>query len=574
MTMRMDSRLRLAAGVLLAASGMLAACDAPLDPGGAVPGGPSLLVTPACAGTGGTTHAGPFVNTAQTWTRAGSPHRIPQTLHIAAGGRVTVAPGAAVCFEPGAALYVYNGGRLLARGRDTAQVLFTARDPARGWSGLQFYPSPGVTSILTNVRVEHADIDSDAVYADAGHAVILDSAVIRQSGSGVVLLGPGSRISRSRVDSMTNRGEAAVSLGGGARFEQSVVRDAAGVGVRVLGDGVLLLGGRIEGSGGTGLQFVAETPLGAYFKPLRIVGGGGYPAEIPASILARTYATPALQDSLRGNARDTVVVMGGVLQAALTAGPRIPFLVTGSIAVEERGSVVAQPGARLAFRPGVGMGFQNGGRLWARGTAAAPVVLTADDRARGWDGMAFHGYTISTSYLTNARIEHVRLAETAVEAWDFHRVIVDSSVIRQTGRAVVLNSGNSRLMRTRVDTTLNSDGPAVVMGAGVRLESTRITAPAGPGIAVYSGGAVVASCEVRYGDGAGIELYAPADVHNCNLVNNGGPGIRNRTSTVVSATGNWWGSTGGPHVTGGDGAEGPLTVSPWRTTPFVLPYLP
>ena len=64
MTTRTNPRLRLAAGVLLSASAVLAACDAPTDPAArAVPGGPSLLVTPACAGTGGTTHAGPFINT-------------------------------------------------------------------------------------------------------------------------------------------------------------------------------------------------------------------------------------------------------------------------------------------------------------------------------------------------------------------------------------------------------------------------------------------------------------------------------------------------------------------------------
>lgn len=574
MTTRRNPRLRLAAGMLLA-GGVLAACDAPLDPGGhAVPGGPSLLVTPACAGTAGQVHAGPFITGTETWTRANSPHRVPQSLQISNAGRVTIAPGAAVCFDPGVTLYVHNGGRLIARGRDTAQVLFTARDPARGWSGIQFFSSPGAPSYLTNARIEHAGVDSDAVYAAYEHPVILDSAVVRQSGSGVVLLGPGSRLSRSRVDSMTNREGAAVTLGGGARFEQTVVRDAAGVGVRVIGDGVLLLGGRIEGSGGTGLQFLYETPLGNYFKPIRIVGGGGYPVEMPASILARTYSTPALQDSLRGNGRDTVVVMTSVLTASLTAGPRIPFLVRGSIAVEAGGSVVAQPGARLAFRPGMGMSFQNGGRLWSRGSAAAPVVLTADDRARGWAGLTLHGYTVSTSYVTNTRVEHVHLAETAVEALGYHRVIVDSSVIRQSGRAVVMTSENSRLMRTRVDTTLSSDGPAVLLHANARIESTRITAPAGAGIQVDWPQVVVASCEVRDGDGTGIELNAAVAVNNCNLVNNGGPGLRNLSETAVSATGNWWGSTGGPHGTGGDGAEGPMTVSPWRTTPFVLPYLP
>ncbi|HVH13980.1 MAG TPA: right-handed parallel beta-helix repeat-containing protein, partial [Longimicrobium sp.] len=403
--------------------------------------------------------------------------------------------------------------------------------------------------------------------------VYLDSAVIRRAGMGVTL-SSGSRLARSLVDSTTNRGGAAVTLFGGARFEQTVVRGSAGVGVRVAGNGVLLLGGRIEGSRGTGLAFSYDAPP-ASFRPVRIVGGQGYPVEIYPAALARTYATPALQDSLLGNARDSLLVSYGSLRRPLTVGPRMPVRFISGMHVDSGATFTAQPGARLVFNPFAGLNFVNGGRLSARGSKAAPVVFTAEYPEVGWAGIALLDSAAAPSYLTNVRIEHVGInSEAAVAAYDAHRVFIDSTVFRQVSRAVDIWSANSRLMRTRVDTTLNGDGPAVRLRANARIESTLVRAPAGAGIAIASPSVVVASCEVRDGDGPGILLLTVARVQNCNLENNAGPGIQNDSGAQATATNNWWGSTGGPGGSGGDGASGPLNFTPWRTAPFVLPYVP
>jgi hypothetical protein len=563
-----------AACVLLA--GALAACDAPTGPGdrtSAAAAGPSMLITPACAGTGGQTHAEDTVTTAQTWSRANSPHRVTKRIVVATGGRITVAPGAAVCFSGNTGLIV-RGGLVYARGRDTAQIVFTASDPAAGWQGMQFYASPGGSSYLTNVRIEHVEVNSGAVYGNPDHPVYIDSAVIRQVGWGVSLWGAGSRLSRSRVDTTTNRNGVAVSLGTGARFEKTVVRRAAGVGVQVVGAGVMLLGGRIEGSGGIGLYYMNDVAPSTYFTPIRVVGGRSYGFFGPASALARTYGTPALQDSLLGNARDTLVLHGGVLRNVLTLGPRAPVLVTSTVAVDSGGSFTAQPGARVAFAQYVQVRAGNGGRIYARGSAASPVLLTADDPAVGWGGLFMEGERTTTSYVTNTRIEHVSRIGIAVNATGLHRVLVDSAVIRMSGRAALLMSPNSRLMRTRVDTTLDASHSAVELGSNARLESTLIRASANFGVLVQSPSVVIASCEVRDGDRDGIYLLHPVAVHNCNLVNNVGVGIKAVSSAATDLRNNWWGSTGGPDGAGGDGAEGWITVNPWLTTPFVLPYVP
>ncbi|HST61969.1 MAG TPA: right-handed parallel beta-helix repeat-containing protein, partial [Longimicrobium sp.] len=349
---------------------------------------------------------------------------------------------------------------------------------------------------------------------------------------------------------------------------------SAGVGMIVAGPNVLLLGGRIQESADVGLRFQNGT-LSPYSRAVRIVGGLSYPAELPMPAFARLYPTPALQDSLLGNARDTATLYGPPLRSMVTVGPRLPLRIGGTVVVDSGGTFIAQPGARIFFGRFGGISVQDGGRLWSRGSAASPVLLTAIDPAVGWGGLHFGGWVASTSYVTNTRLELTGPSFGAIMAFGNHRVIVDSSVIRQTAFAAVLYSPNSRLMRTRVDTTLNSDWPAVQLAANARIESTRIRASAGIGLEVQSYDAVVASCEIRDGEKDGIVMtnYS-VPIHNCNLVNNPGVGIRNQAYSTASVTGNWWGSTGGPAGPGGDGAGGPLIVSPWRTTPFVLPYLP
>jgi hypothetical protein len=566
--------LRAAAAIL--ATAVAAGCDAPTDPAerAAAAGGPSLLITPACAGTGGQTHA-TNVTTAQTWTRANSPHRVTGGIFVEGGAQLTIAPGAVVCFEPGTGLYVRGGSRLWARGRDTAQIVFTARDPARGWHGINLYDSPVGPSYLTNVRVEYVSIDETAISTGHTHAAYVDSAVIRQSGRAVSFGAAGSRLIRSRVDTTTNRAASAVYLGRGA-FEHSTIRGAAGTGLMASGEGVLLLGGRIEGSGGVGLH-VAGDSLSPYSRAVRVVGGKTHAATLYMPAMMQLYPTPALQDSLAGNARDEVLLYGSTIRSALTVGSRIPLRLIGTIQVDAGGSLTLQPGARMIFMVAAGIRAENGGRVWSRGSAASPVLLTADDPALGWSGIELRGAVPTTSYVTNTRIEHVEIYtwSVAVGAHDNHRVIVDSSVIRQSGRAVLLESPNSRLMRTRVDTILDSRFPAVELRSNARIESTRIRASAGPGLSLGSSSVYVASCEVIDGDGDAILMDSDAvTVRNCNLVNNGGVGIRNVVSATATATGNWWGSTGGPTGPGGDGVSGAVVYSPWRSTPFVLPYVP
>lgn len=562
----------LAAGLMAV---VLAACgrDLPLQPDEArTPDGPSLLLTPACAGFAGQTHPAGTITTAVTWTRANSPHRVTGNIAIQAGGRLTVAVGAVVCFDPGTRISAEGGGRFVAVGRDTAQILLTARDPVPGWEGLHFSGLPSTYSQLKNVRIEHVARLHTAVTSMEYHPVVLDSVVIRQSGQGVRLLAWRSSIARSRVDSMTNRAGAAVELGDSTRFIASTVRRAAGVGVLVSGSfGVWLYGGRIEGSGGVGLRVPNAGAVRAAL-PLRITGGGSYPVEFMAGTLAKIYPLLGQQDSLLGNGRDTLSILGGTLTGTAYVHPGLPWHVRGPIFMFPASYLRAGPGARVVFDSTAAV-MAGSGRFLVRGTPAAPVVFTADDPAVGWNGLIFQSPTPVTNYLANVVIEHTSPQATAVTAYDSATVYLDSAVLRQNGRAAVLLSRNSRIYRSRVDTTFNADWPAVQLGANARIESTLIRGSSHAGLGVGSTTAQVVSCEIRENTTSGIILYTPAPVHNCNLVNNALAGVTSSSSTNLER--NWWGDPAGPFGPNGDGIEGaPQDYTPWRTTPYVLPYVP
>lgn len=562
--------LALALALLSAAAGACADTSA-VGPDRAAPDRPSLTLNPACdPGLGGQTHTD-SVLAAETWSRANNPHRVGGVIYIHGAGVLTLQPGVLVCFGTGAALAALGGGHLVANGLDTARIVLTAVDPDSGWWGVHMAGNPATGSSLRNVRLEH----TRTVYSlstNDYHAAALDSVEFRQVEHGLHLWGHGTSIRRSRMDTVTSAMVPAVALGNQVTFEKNTVRGAAGVGVAVLGTtGVSLLGGRIEGSGGVGLQ--ANGIAGPGFTstlPVRVVGGASYPAELSVGAFSKIYTQTSHQDSLLGNARDTLVVTGGALTWLGIASSKIPWRVTDDIVVQGWGGLNALPGAVLVFDQDVSVTARDGGRIVARGTQAAPARFTSAAGA-SWLGIRLEGTPALGSHLSNVRIEN---ATDGVAVWaeGLHTVVIDSAVFRQVGAAAWLMSPNSRISRTRVDTTTTGLAAIGLWGDNQVLESTRVRASGGPGIAVDESSSSILSCEVLDSAEEGISVWG-VDVHNCNLVGNQGAGIFSR-GALISADGNWWGDAAGPTGPNGDGVFGAVGYTPWRTTPYVLPYVP
>ena len=561
---------------LLLAGATLNACDRGglTGPERAAPERPVLALNPACAGSGGQTHAD-SVKTAVTWSQAGNPHRVNQLIHIEGAGSLRLTAGTLVCFGSGGGLRANNGGRLRVEGTKLAPVVLTAADLIGGWLGVHLAGTPSAASPVKNLRLEH----TRSTYAFAthdNHTAAIDSTVFRQNQEGLYLSGWASSLRRSRVDTVTGP-NSAVTMGRRTTFQQTVIRGAAGVGLAVLGtDSISLLGGRIEGSGGPGL--VVTTPETGFLstQPVRVTAGAGYPAQLEVGAFARIYSL-SYQDSLLGNARDTVVVTGGTLWTGVAfAAPALPWRVTGRIDLVTRGAIVARPGATLVMEPSAVIVADSGGQVSARGTQAAPVRFTGS----AWYGIDLKGtpwrtfqgpFRDGVSYLTNARIEGT--VGVAVMSHHPHPVVIDSTVFRQNGAAAWLMSTRSRISRSRVDTTLIDD-PAVVLNGGATLESTLIRGSAGDGLWITPFGGIVQSCEIRESARVGIRLFTSTTIRNCNLVNNAGAGLHRDGGSTAYAEDNWWGSTSGPTGPGGDGVLGPVDYTPWLTAPYVLPYVP
>ncbi|HET7464891.1 MAG TPA: hypothetical protein VFJ82_26850 [Longimicrobium sp.] len=560
---------------------LLSACgrDAPLQPESGrrlPPRPPARVVNPLCTGSG-QVHPGDTLTASVTWPASGNPHQVTSTVVVQPGATLTIEPGAVLCFGAGAGLRS-NGGRLFARGQAAAPIVFTAYDTAQGWIGIDLQGTPSLGSQIRHARVEYVDTGHVAI-TSTGHLVFVDTSVVRQSGAGVWLWGRSSRLGWSRVDTTTNAALSAVELGDSARFQSSVIQSAAGVGMLIDGMTDVRLvgsGNRVEGSGDVGIRVTPMAVIGSDGSSrATVTGGQSYPIEASISQFQRLYtSTASNQDHLKGNARDTVVMLGGTLNASLYVRTGLPWHVKGSIVVDSGGVLAGQARSLIVMDSALLIAAQSGGRLQLRGTRASPLVVTAADPAHGWRGIVLFGAPDTPSSIANARVEHVDPLWTAVTALDSHAVKIDSVVLRQVGRAVSLLSPGSRLTRSRVDTTLSASSPAVELGADAILESTLIRGSAGYGVAIQSASVQVQSCDIRGSASGGIYMFVAAPVHNCNLSNYANVGVWNFDTATADVTGTWWGDPGGPTAPGADYAYGPLTYTPWRTTPYVLPYVP
>lgn len=212
---------------------------APSGAPAAAPSGESSVVTPApTAATGcpatdatnfilpGTVHGG-FVNTVETWTLAGSPHRLPNGVNIQENGSVTLEPCARVIVGDGQTVYVSDGGTLIANGQADHPILFdsSATVPSRGlWAGIHFAQHARPNSMLHYVNVEEAGSDTGlpaAIWVDDEFALDVQHVrVVRSKRDGIMLAGP-ARFAPGSVDLVVTESGIAEELSVPVHFAQA-----------------------------------------------------------------------------------------------------------------------------------------------------------------------------------------------------------------------------------------------------------------------------------------------------------------------------------------------------------------
>ena len=159
----------------------------------------------------------------ETWTLAGSPHRLPDGVSVQDGAMLIVEPCAVVLVGHGNGLVVKSGGGLLAVGDAAHPIRFGSDNPqpqAGDWQGLWFEERIRTTSRLAHVLVEHGGIEWDgrasclAVAAEGLHIDHLTARACR--GYGLSLTRGGSFAADSSDVTVTN------VVAGGAALTGSV----------------------------------------------------------------------------------------------------------------------------------------------------------------------------------------------------------------------------------------------------------------------------------------------------------------------------------------------------------------
>lgn len=433
------------------------------------------------------------ITASETWGRG--VHRVSPQLVVDGDVILTVEPGALICFGGGDNITFQNGARLDARGTPDSLIVWTG-DPGNVWGSIEFTGSPSDTSYLTNALIENA-IGGAAVSARDRHAVVLDSIVVRNTRwNGVDLGAPGSRLSRSVVFNTGTDGYAhGVILGDSTLLEGTTVQNSSGGGVLLQSVDVRLRNVRIENSGDVGLDVTSGSLAEA--SGTRVVGSGNYGVRTSLQNVPLLIPTQEAQDSLLGNARDSLLVSGYLTDATATARAGLPWRLESNLHIQSGGVLVAEPGAAfVATADWMIITVEDGARLDARGTEADSIVFTAASDVGQWNGMQFHSSAADTSYLSYTVVEYARTGDdwlgfAAVSARDQHPLVIEHSRIRASPESAIwLQSTGSRIANVVVDTTVTGDvnRPAVVLATGgVSANGLIIRGSGGEGLQMTNG---------------------------------------------------------------------------------------
>jgi hypothetical protein len=328
---------------------------------------------PAVPAGAGTTHSG-TISADETWTAAGSPHKVTFDLSILAN--VTVEPCAQVLVGKGYEIRVGSSsaaGSLVAHGtsevvngvRDVRPVNFDAADPAGGWASL---------------------------FVDVKGTVDLSIAAIQNSGGSVT--NPHGSLIVYGVAGGTNDGPVTKS----AKVDRVLIEKSKSWGVNLLAWGAF--------AAGSDKLWIRDS--GSVDYPSAILLEPGVASTLPKTIVATgNVKDEILMETSKAFMRDDTLVNRG-----------IPYHAKHSLYVN--GSQDGSP-VKLTLEAGVTLGMDDSGAVFigssdtrqgileAIGTATSPVVFTsakATKAAGDWLSLYFHATPAVGNKISYARIEY------------------------------------------------------------------------------------------------------------------------------------------------------------------------
>ncbi len=305
----------------------------------------------------GTLHANRTIAASETWTAVNNPHVVRGALYVQGTGTptLTVQSGVQIRFDAGAELLVGWGGpgSIQVLGTAAAPVTFTssAGSPAAGqWKALT------LSGEASNSRIEHA------VFEYCGGQAFYGNACIHMVGQGP-------------------------------------------------GYAVPVIGVTVRHSSGRGIQANNTARFGTGSTNLTVTSAASHPVVVDADY-AGTLPSGSTYTS---NGNNTILLTGGDVSITQAwANHAVPYLVNNEVRIEGSGSPVLSIPAGTTLRFGqdgfLSVGWGGSGALSVTGTAASPVVFTADaatPTAGHWTGIVFSGLTNGgASGIAHATIEY------------------------------------------------------------------------------------------------------------------------------------------------------------------------
>jgi len=500
-----------------------------------------------------------------TWSAA-DVHLVTSSVTVDTGVTLTIEPGTIVKFNSNQELHI--NGALWAEGNASEQIVFTSyRDDSTGsddngdglssgqsgdWAGLKFGDSTNETyTCVEYVKVQYAGgSNHHAVYIYNADITIFSSSITNSASSGIYVYG-GSPV----LDSNTITGNSGHGLylehsyAGSPTIQNNTISNNIQCGIW---NGNTLLptiaDNAITDNGDWGIYFyngiLPPVPTG------NTITGNKRSMRIPVSAMPNTTDG----NILAPNDINGVWLIGNDRHSDL----QLERLYTGTdhelSTYGFEGYVNLRGNAKLTVDPGVIVKMYSGARLdvydgalSAIGTADDPVVFTSY-RDDSWGG-DFNADGNSTVPI-NGDWSRIYISNQAIDA----ECAIDHAVIRYGG------SSTANLYIYDTDMTVSNSVIANAQMHGLHsyysnltLANNEVFGNWNDGMNFYgsghtesiSGGRIFAN----FGDGIEITNNVGVTISGVEIFGNLDGGLRENSSSTITATGNWWGATDGA---GGD----------------------
>ena len=317
-----------------------------------------------------------------TWSARRSPYLVSSTVSVGGNANLVIEPGVEVRFAAGASLNVGFGsaGGIDAVGTAAKPIVFTssaATKTAGSWGSVALSSHTKKTSRIAHARIEYAQtgISLDGV----PNGVSLRSSSIRNTSRQGIFIGRSGSAAVLSGWSVSRSGSYALNAPRASAF-------------RLRGS---TLRGRVNAPGAVRAVWGPGNTLTDF---------GAWAVCVPPNLVEAVAASVPKDGVLR--------VKGGTLSQS-ASWPARTYAILGVITVQGNTAPMMTLAAGTTLRFGSDAGISVGqtapGGLVAVGTAAAPILFTADaasPSAGAWRGLAFYGKTLATSRVEFSTLEY------------------------------------------------------------------------------------------------------------------------------------------------------------------------